>query len=176
MNLNLKNVAKVKKYFQYYVLIVLSILLFSSCNNPKQEQEKQPDQQSSNSATKQIERVTLKAVGNTMAEMKYDLDEISVKRNSKVILTLINDSVDETMKHNVLIVKKGAGNKVGMAAISLKDKNYIPDMPEVIAASDLAKPGETVRLEFDAPAPGNYEFLCTFPGHHSKMKGILKVL
>jgi len=42
---------------------------------------------------------------------------------------------------------------------------------DVIAASDLAMPGETVVLEFKAPSKGNYEYLCTYPGHGEIMRG-----
>ena len=32
-------------------------------------------------------------------------------------------------------------------------------------------------LEFNAPSePGDYEFICTFPGHHILMRGIMKVV
>ena len=34
-----------------------------------------------------------------------------------------------------------------------------------------ANPGETVTLEFKAPA-GNYEFFCSYPGHSGKMRVI----
>ena len=48
---------------------------------------------------------------------------------------------------------------------------YIPNNSNVIAGSDLANPGETIILEFDAPKKGNYEFLCTYPGHSEMMRG-----
>mgnify|MGYP003752471397 CR=1 FL=1 len=38
-----------------------------------------------------------------------------------------------------------------------------------------ALPGETVTLEFQAPAKGNYEFFCSYPGHADMMKGYLFV-
>ena len=51
------------------------------------------------------------------------------------------------------------------------DMKYVPNNDNVIASSDLAMPGETVMLEFKAPSKGNYEFLCTYPGHSEMMRG-----
>ena len=37
--------------------------------------------------------------------------------------------------------------------------------------------GEHQIIEFTAPSqPGDYEFVCTFPGHHILMRGIMKVV
>ena len=36
---------------------------------------------------------------------------------------------------------------------------------QIIAASPLAGGGETVTVEFTAPAAGKYQFICTFPAH-----------
>ena len=39
-----------------------------------------------------------------------------------------------------------------------------------------AKPGQTVTLEFTPTAKGNYEYICTVPGHkEAGMKGTLNV-
>ena len=48
---------------------------------------------------------------------------------------------------------------------------FIPNNKNVIAASKLAYPGDSVKLEFNAPEPGNYEFVCTYPGHAEMMRG-----
>ena len=48
---------------------------------------------------------------------------------------------------------------------------FVPKSSDVIAYSDLADPGETVVLEFEAPEKGNYEFICTYPGHSEIMRG-----
>ena len=31
--------------------------------------------------------------------------------------------------------------------------------------------GQSDTIEFDAPEPGTYDFICSFPGHYSVMKG-----
>ena len=53
------------------------------------------------------------------------------------------------------------------------EQKYVAKGPNVIAYSDLdlADPGETVTLEFEAPKKGNYEYICTYPGHAEMMRG-----
>ena len=55
------------------------------------------------------------------------------------------------------------------------DKKFVAENPNIIAASGLANPQQTIVLEFIAPPKGNYEFLCTYPGHSDMMKGWLYV-
>ena len=175
------------RYIFHSFIIALSFCFFIACNNTADSNNTTSTASKANNSTQTEtntiqngerieESITVKAIGNTMSEMAFDQKEIAVQANSKVKLTLINESKEETMFHNILIVKKGSANKIGMQAISLKSKNYIPDNKDIIAASDLAKPGETVLLEFDAPAKGEYEFLCTFPGHHTTMRGVFRVM
>ena len=97
-----------------------------------------------------------------MAEMKYDVENITVKEGSKVKITLINEGIDVAMQHNILFVNFGKRKDLAAKAVQAgAAKNYIPQDPNLIAASDMAMPGETVVLEFDAPK-GNYEFFCSY--------------
>jgi hypothetical protein len=58
-----------------------------------------------------------------------------------------------------------------------KVKPYVPDTPQVLQATRLLNWGETERLSFAAPeAPGEYPFVCTFPGHWVRMYGIMLVV
>lgn len=116
--------------------------------------------------------VTIAAVGNNMRDMKYDKVEIRVPPNSRITLKLENQGEDASMVHNIVIIYGGTLEATAKAAIEAgQEKNYVPDMRSVIAASPLAGPGETVEFEFDAHKPGTYEFVCTFPGHAQKMNG-----
>jgi len=157
------------------ILVLASIIcLFSACSNPVDSKGslKKPTQVASN---KPIHKVTVKAIGNTMAEMAFDLKEIKVPANSRIELSLINDGTAPSMLHNIVFVKYGTADKIGLDAISMAKNNFVPDSPDVIAASALAKPRETVKMSFDAPAVGQYQYLCTYPGHHKIMRGVLTV-
>lgn len=96
-------------------------------------------------------------------------------------MSLIFENPDQ-MPHNVVIIKPGSTEKVGNTADEMAStadgyaKNFVPDMPEVLFATPLVGPGKSFRLEFKAPdAPGEYPFICTFPGHWRMMKGIIRV-
>jgi hypothetical protein len=56
-------------------------------------------------------------------------------------------------------------------------KAFVPDLPLVLHSTTLVKPGETMRLAFTAPAePGEYIYVCTFPGHWVRMYGVMLVV
>ena len=55
------------------------------------------------------------------------------------------------------------------------DGEISPDDPRVIAWVPMCGKGETVMTQFIAPAPGDYPFFCSTPGHAVDMNGILHV-
>ncbi len=120
--------------------------------------------------------VTIKVVEN---QMQYNTKTFAVKAGQPVTLTLENP---DGMQHNLVICKPGTVEKVGKAADNLAreakgaDKNYVPTMPEIVASTKLVNPGESYTLDFIAPTiPGDYPFVCTFPGHWTIMRGIMRV-
>jgi len=49
-------------------------------------------------------------------------------------------------------------------------------MPEILAYTPLVDSDGRAKIVFKAPSvPGNYPFLCTFPGHWRIMNGVMKV-
>lgn len=113
----------------------------------------------------------------TLPGLKFDKNELSVKAGSKVSLVFNNN---DDMLHNVVFTVPEAGEKVGEAALALGlkggDLSYVPAIDEVLFHSRIIQPGESETIFFKAPEkPGNYPFICTFPGHHLFMKGIMKV-
>ena len=59
-----------------------------------------------------------------------------------------------------------------------KGRAYLPTAFEkdVIAATKLLEPGQKETLKVRAPSkPGEYEYVCTFPGHALIMWGVLSV-
>ena len=154
--------------------LVVALFFLASCGS-ESKQTSEPTQ-AEEIKEKPLEEFTIRAVGNTMAEMKYDVENITVKEGSKVKITLINEGIDVAMQHNILFVNFGKRKDLAAKAVQAgADKNYIPQDPNLIAASDMAMPGETVVLEFDAPKKGNYEFFCSYPGHSMMMRGYLFV-
>ncbi|WP_439883055.1 plastocyanin/azurin family copper-binding protein [Pontibacter sp. MBLB2868] len=121
-----------------------------------------------------IQELKLVATGNTLDEIAYKQDTLEVNAGALVKLTFVNEGVDMPMVHNVVITKPGMYKEVALAGAKVgASGNYVPESPVVIAASSIALPGQTVELEFTAPAePGSYDFVCTYPGHWPKMHGV----
>jgi azurin len=53
---------------------------------------------------------------------------------------------------------------------------FVPANPAILGATKLVEAGQSARLKLTAPeAEGDYEYVCTFPGHWSVMWGRLVV-
>jgi azurin len=108
-------------------------------------------------------------------QMTFSLKEIKVKGGQKVKVTIKHTGTmaKDVMGHNFVLLKPGVDLAAfSQKAIKAKATNYVPDGdPDVIAHTKIVGGGESDTVEFDAPAPGTYEFICSFPGHYSMMKG-----
>ncbi|GAA4447630.1 hypothetical protein GCM10023091_42890 [Ravibacter arvi] len=132
-------------------------------------------QESGSNANTQV--VHIRAVRE---EMKFNLSTFTVKAGQPVELVFENP---DAMPHNLVIGKPGTLEKIGGAADLMitqpdaSEKNYVPSISEIIAASPLVNPDERYRLRFVAPVTaGDYPFTCTFPGHWRLMSGQMKVV
>lgn len=112
-------------------------------------------------------------------EMKYDKASFKVKAGSQVTIDFENP---DFMQHNLVIGQKGSFDAIGEAADALArdpkgaEQNYVPKIPQVIAATRLVDPEGRESLVFVAPnEPGEYPFVCTVPGHWRIMNGIMIV-
>jgi azurin len=111
-----------------------------------------------------------------MADMSFDTKELKVKAGSNVKINLNNAGTDETMLHNIVFVKEGTEKEVAMEGLNMKDQGYFNAAnANVIAGSTVSKPGEMVTIEFTAPEAGTYSYICSYPGHWQKMRGVLIV-
>ena len=121
--------------------------------------------------------VQLKSVKD---QMIFNRKEFTVPAGKRIRVVFENT---DSMPHNIVIGKPGSLTRMGSEADRmLQDhpaavkRGYVPDIPEVIAATGLVFPGETEALDFTAPEkPGKYDFVCTFPGHWRIMKGVMTV-
>jgi len=114
--------------------------------------------------------------------MKYSVTAIAAKPGELLHVRLKNAGTlpKVAMAHNFVLLAKGAdASAFTNASATAAASGYIdPAMKaKVLASTPLAGPGETVDVTFKAPAaPGDYTFLCSFPGHFlSGMKGVLTV-
>lgn len=111
--------------------------------------------------------------------MKFSVTEVRVRSGQSVRLTLKHTGKldKKIMGHNVVILKKESKlSAFAMAAAAAKDNDFIPvATDQVIAHTKMIGGGEITRIEFKAPSSGIYDYLCSFPGHYSMMRGKLIV-
>jgi uncharacterized protein len=112
-------------------------------------------------------------------ELKFDRSELHVEAAQVVQLTFSNADV---MPHNFLLGATGSLEVIGAAADAMMAtpdglaQQYVPAIPQVLFATALLDPGQTVTVQFTAPEePGTYPYVCTFPGHWRVMNGVLRV-
>lgn len=113
-------------------------------------------------------------------QMLYDKTLIVVEAGKPLEIILINDDL---MPHNLLVVSPGAVEEIGTAAEKLplapdtQGRLYVPESPKILHATRMVEPGQQAKLSFTAPGePGDYEYVCTFPGHWRRMRGTLAVV
>ena len=118
-------------------------------------------------------------------KMRYDLTAFDAKPGQKVSVTIKNIGITPkfSMGHNFVLLDRTINT--GNVQASFLDKasmeashDYVPpSAKEVLAHSKLLGPGESEVVTFNAPyIPGDYLYLCSFPGHYSQgTKGFMTV-
>lgn len=168
--------------------MIAAMLLLISCGNNKKDKEEtdlqigtQTEERTATpdtSAAEESDVAVLTITGND--QMQFDKHELRVKAGQKVRLTLkhVGEMELAVMGHNWALLKPGVDiATVGNAAVDAADNDYIPkDMEnDIIAHTKMLGGGESDTIEFEAPAAGTYDYMCTFPGHYALMKGKLIV-
>ena len=114
--------------------------------------------------------------------MQFDKKEIEAKAGQTVKLTLKNAGQlpKAAMGHNLVVLNKGANlNTWAQKAMQAAGTEFIPADEEskkaILAHTKLLGPGEEDSVTFTVTEAGDYEFLCSFPGHFALMKGKIVV-
>jgi len=108
--------------------------------------------------------------------MTFDKTKLTVPTGAEVHLTLVNRATMTTLPHNWALVAPGTQAKVAAEGLAnAPDAGYIVEGPNVLAHTPMAPPGGKSEVTFKAPAPGDYPYICTVPGHYMQMKGVMTV-
>ena len=112
--------------------------------------------------------LSIGAVGDSLS---FDIDNMTADSGVEVTITFTNPSTVNI--HNFVIVQADTKDAVAIDGTAAGPANnwVKPGDSRVIANTVLIGPGETGEVTFTAPAPGTYQFVCTFPGHNFTMFG-----
>jgi azurin len=121
---------------------------------------------------------------NADDKMRYDNTAFEAKPGQKISVTLKNIGTTPkfSMGHNFVMLNRNINvqnvHTFLDAASTEASHDYVPpNSKDVIAHTKLLGPGETETVTFNAPfIPGEYLYLCSFPGHYSQgTKGFMTV-
>lgn len=123
-----------------------------------------------------VARISISCVRERML---YSKTEFTVKAGQAVSLHFSNP---DATAHNLAICMPGTAEEIGMAGNEMaKDpegikKDFIPQTDKILHHTKLLFPDTAETLRFTAPKePGDYPYVCTFPGHWVIMRGMMHV-
>jgi azurin len=115
-----------------------------------------------------------------LEQLRFNVNWFAVEAGRPVQIVLVNP---DAMPHNVIVGKPGSLQEIGAAAAAMPMptdpavKPFVPSIPLVLQSTRLVQQGESDTLSFTAPKePGEYVYLCSFPGHWLRMYGIMLVV
>lgn len=117
---------------------------------------------------------TVVELGSEGTTLEFVPDRLALDAGTRVTLRYTNDG---SLPHNLVLLRDDAGlDEMAVDAYDASDTGYIPPgyEEEMIAYTPLVSPGETVELTFVVPEPGEYTYVCLFPGHANSMIGTLR--
>jgi azurin len=109
--------------------------------------------------------------------LAFKPDRLSCPAGAYVHLTFHHMGKYVSQDHDWVLTRPGTADAVARAALESDEKggwDRAKD-PRILAATPLCSKGHSVSVDFIAPAPGDYPFLCTTPGHGAVMHGVLHV-
>jgi glucose/arabinose dehydrogenase/azurin len=121
--------------------------------------------------------VSVFVIKTVREQMRYDTPQIVVEAGKPFEVIFENNDI---MPHNMVFIEPGSRIEIGTAAQSMpmvpdaQGFLYIPPHKGILpkAFTKMLEPGEKARLQLVAPLqPGDYEYVCTFPGHWMIMFG-----
>lgn len=149
------------------LILAISFIALQACKDNSKDVEVSADAEIFKSDTIHL---TLKADD----KMKFDQTKLFVGENQVVVLTLKHTGKMsiQTMGHDFVLLNQGVSpSRFSRRAAKAEDQDYIPNSDQIIAHTKLIGGGETTEVTFKAPKKGEYDFLCSFPGHQPSMNG-----
>lgn len=163
---------------KHFLTLFTVAAVLASCGGNQQKEESGSTETESTTETpigpsEAVNSNTVEVTGND--QMRFSVSEIRVKAGEPITLTLKNAGTiaKEAMGHNLIVLQKGTNvEEFGQAAMNSKATDYIPESlkSSIIAHTKLLGPNESDTITFNLEK-GEYDFICSFPGHYSSMRG-----
>ena len=164
-----------KVNFVKSIYFVLTIIIFFSCSKKDNSKKLFFDTNSSINIKKEDSKNTVLNI-NSDDSMLYDKNVLRAKSGKKIILTLNHTGKlpKNIMGHNLVLLKMNVDvNVFSKLALEFKNNDYIPLNEDFIAYTKMLGGGESDTISFTINEPGEYKYVCTFPGHYQMMQGVL---
>lgn len=164
-----------KKSFLSLLVAMFTVSFLVSCGG-NEEKTSADEYKVTEEAPAEAPAATIDVTVNADDAMKFDVKEITVYAGQEVTLTLhhVGKASKEVMGHNFVILQHGVDMADFAARASKPDAvDHIPagSDAEIVAHTKMLGGGESDTITFKAPEKGEYQFLCSFPGHYAVMKG-----
>lgn len=168
-----------KQWISLSLVATLGLFTMASCGSNETAQQGEVVEETvieEVTVNEEVREITIE--GNDA--MQFNTNQLHADAGQKVRLTLkhTGEMAIEVMGHNfVLLAADTDVEEFARAAQDAKETDYIPASFEgqIIAHTEMIGGGQETTIEFTAPEAGNYNFLCSFPGHSGSMKGIMIV-
>jgi azurin len=111
-------------------------------------------------------------------ELAFKPDHLTCPAGATVKLILRHGGKIIDDPHNWVLLKPGTTDAFLADADKIEDDTTVvppQDKDKVLAATPMCQRHQTVTITFTAPAPGDYPFVCSVPGHGETMHGTLTV-
>lgn len=164
-----------KKSFLSLLVAMFTVSFLVSCGG-NEEKTSAADEYKVEEVPTAAPEATIAVTVNADDAMKFDVKEVTVYAGQEVTLTLhhVGSASKAVMGHNFVILKQGVDLTDFATRASKPDAvEHIPagSEGEIVAHTKMLGGGESDTITFTAPEAGEYEFLCSFPGHFAMMKG-----
>ena len=161
--------------FMKNIYSILTIIILFSCTEKDNSKKPFFDSNITTNIKKEDSKNTVLNI-NSDDSMLYDKNVLRAESGKKIILTLNHTGKlpKNIMGHNLVLLKMNVDvNVFSKLALEFKNNDYIPLNEDFIAHTKMLGGGESDTISFTIDEPGEYKYVCTFPGHYQMMQGLL---
>ncbi len=108
-------------------------------------------------------------------ELAFTPSHLQCTSGARVRIVFTHGGEILSAAHDWVLLKPGTKQVFLADALKHEDIGVPFDRSMVMASTGVCNKGQTVTVEFVAPAPGVYTYVCSVPGHGETMQGTLTV-